>query len=267
MTAAAVSNVIEIENAVVAFRENIALRGVSLKVRAGEFIGVIGPNGAGKTTLLTIMNGLGRLVSGEVTVLGHRLTPGNGHSLRKKVGYVAQVQSIDARMPMTVREVVMIGRYGTLGLFRRPGKQDWRVVDEALALVGMSHLASRPIGHLSGGEQQRVAIARCLAQEPELFLLDEPTASLDWKAQMEILELVKRIHDMRHLTTLFVTHDLDALPLACDRMVLMKDGLIWAEGHPEELLTIDKLSQLYGMPVPTVEKKARGYHFHLDRGD
>jgi ABC-type cobalamin/Fe3+-siderophores transport system ATPase subunit len=166
-----------------------------------------------------------------------------------------QVESIDPRMPMNVREVVMIGRYGMLGLLRRPGKRDWEVVDEMLALVGMTHLARRPIGHLSGGEQQRVAIARCLAQEPELFLLDEPTASLDWKAQIEILELVKRIHDSRGLTTLFVTHDLNVLPVACDRVVLMKEGLIRGDGSPGELLTDENLSQLYDMPLSAVEKR------------
>jgi len=123
--------------------------------------------------------------------------------------------------------------------------------------VGMTHLARRPIGHLSGGEQQRVAIARCLAQEPKLFLLDEPTAALDWKAQTEILELVKQIHDSRRLTTLFVTHDLGALPVACNRVVLMKDGLIWGEGSPDKLLSDDNLSQLYDMPISTVEKRRR----------
>lgn len=251
------NTVINIENAVVSYREDIALRGVSLKVKSGEFIGVIGPNGAGKTTLLTVVNGLGKLLNGRVWVLGHYLTPGNGHSLRKKVGYVPQVESIDPRMPMNVREVVMIGRYGLLGLLRRPGKYDWKIVDVALELVGMSHLARRPIGHLSGGEQQRVAIARCLAQEPEIFLLDEPTASLDWKAQTGILELVKKIHDSRKLTTLFVTHDLSCLPVACDRVVLMKDGLIWGEGPPRELLTDDNLSQLYNMSVSAVEKRRR----------
>jgi len=247
--------VIDIENAVVSYREDVALRGVSLKVKSGEFIGIIGSNGAGKTTLLTVVNGLGKLLSGRVWVLGHYLTAGNGHSLRKKVGYVAQVQNIDPRMPMNVREVVMIGRYGLLGLLGRPGRHDWKVVDEMLALVGMSHLAQRPIGHLSGGEQQRVAIARCLAQEPELFLLDEPTASLDWKAQTDILELVKQIHDSRHLTTLFVTHDLSCLPVACDRVVLMKAGLIWGEGSPGELLTDDNLSRLYDMPLSEVKKR------------
>jgi len=119
----------------------------------------------------------------------------------------------------------------------------------------MSHLAQRPIGHLSGGEQQRVAIARCLSQEPQLLLLDEPTASLDWKAQSEILALVKRIHDLRHLTTLFVTHDLNCLPLTCHRVVLMKDGLIWADGSPGELLTDENLSQLYNMPISEVAQR------------
>ena len=125
----------------------------------------------------------------------------------------------------------------------------------------MTHLARRPIGHLSGGEQQRVAIARCLAQEPELFLLDEPTASLDWKAQAEILELVKQIHDYRHLTTLFVTHDLDALPHTCDRVVLMKEGLIVGDGTPDKLISTESLSRLYDMPSPVVEE--RHPHIHI----
>lgn len=249
--------VIDIENAVVSYREDIALRGVSLRVESGEFVGIVGPNGAGKTTILTIVNGLGKLIRGRVCVLGHYLTPGNGHSLRKKVGYVAQIQNLDPRMPMSVREVVMIGRYGLLGLLSRPGKGDWSIVDEMLELVGMTHLARRPIGHLSGGEQQRVAIARCLAQEPEILLLDEPTASLDWRAQSEILQLVKLIHNSRHLTTLYVTHDLSSLPTACDRVVLMKQGHIWAEGSPQELLTNENLSELYDMPVWAVENRRK----------
>lgn len=247
--------VIEIENAIVSYREDVALRGVSLRVRSGEFVGIVGPNGAGKTTILTIINGLGKLLHGSVRVLGHNLTPGNGHSLRKRVGYVAQVQNIDPRMPMNVREVVMLGRYGILGMFRRPGRHDWEIVDESLGLVGIKHLCQRPIGHLSGGEQQRVAIARCLAQEPDLFLLDEPTASLDWRAKTDILELVRKIHDLRRLTTLFVTHDIGCLPITCDRLVLMKEGLIWNEGSPEAILTDDNLSRLFDIPVSKVKER------------
>ncbi len=246
---------IEIDNAVVSYREDVALRGVSIGIKSGEFVGIIGPNGAGKTTILTLVNGLGKLLSGSVRVLGHNLTAGNGHALRKKVGYVAQAQNIDPRMPMNVRDVVMIGRYGLLGLLKRPDQHDWEIVDKALGLVGMDHLARRPIGHLSGGEQQRVAIARCLAQEPDVFLLDEPTAALDWRAKTELLELVKVIHITHKLTTLFVTHDLSSLPVACDRAVLMKEGLIWCEGSPDLIITDDNLSQLYDIPIAEVKKR------------
>lgn len=247
--------VIDIENAVVSYREDIALRGISLKVTDGEFLGIVGPNGAGKTTLLTTINGMGKLASGRVCVLGRYLKPHNGHSLRKKVGYVAQVQNIDPRMPVTVREVVLMGRYGVLGLFHYPGAHDREVSNELLELVGMSHLSNRPIGHLSGGEQQRVAIARCLAQEPEVMLLDEPTASLDWKAKNDILQLVKLVHLRRRLTTLFVTHDLEALPAHCSRVVLLKDGLIWGQGLPEDILTDTNLSQVYNIPVEEVKRR------------
>lgn len=249
--------VVEIEEAVVSYREDVALRGVSLQVRKGEFVGVIGPNGAGKTTLLTVVNGLGRLLSGRARVLGQPLTPHNAHHIRTRVGYVAQAQDIDPRMPISVREVVMIGRYGRLGLLHRPTAADWAVVERMIELVGMSHLADRPIGHLSGGEQQRAAIARALSQEPDIFLLDEPTANLDWRAQREILDLVKRIHARQRLTTLFVTHDLNALPRACDRVVLMKEGCIWGEGAPEAVLRNEVLSELYDTPIAIIEHGGR----------
>jgi len=252
--------IIQIENAVVSYRESVALRGVSLNVYQGEFVAIIGPNGSGKTTLLTVINGLASLTQGRVKVLGRNLNGHGRHELRKQVGYVAQVAAIDKRMPISVREVVMIGRYGLLGLLRRPSKTDWLLVDEALGLVGMTNLADRPIGHLSGGEQQRVAIARCLAQEPIIFLLDEPTASLDWNAQTEILELVKRIHDERHLTTLFVTHDLDALPHTCDRVVLLKDGLIVGDGTPDKQISTESLSHLYNLSVAVVEERRPHIH-------
>jgi ABC-type cobalamin/Fe3+-siderophores transport system ATPase subunit len=249
------TNVIDIQQAVVSHRDNIALKGVTLKVESGEFVGIIGPNGAGKSTLLTVVNGLGKLRSGSVRVLGNSLDNRGGNSLRKRIGYVSQLENIDRRMPMSVREVVMIGRYGVLGPFRNPGKHDWEIVDGALDLTGMTRLADRPIGQLSGGEQQRASIARCLAQEPELFLLDEPTASLDWRAQTEILGLVKQIHDSRNLTTLFVTHDMNTLPITCDRVVLMKNGLIFGEGRPEKLLTDENLSRLYDIPLTAMKER------------
>jgi len=241
--------VIKIKDAVVSYREDVALQGVSLEVKKGEFIGIIGPNGAGKTTLLTVINGLGKLVNGQVWVLGSRLNGRNSLNLRKRIGYVAQVENIDPRLPINVRETVMVGCYGRLGLFRRPTRAQWQTVDEVLEMVGMAHLSQRPIGHLSGGEYQRAAIARALVQQPEIFLLDEPTASIDKKAQREILSLIQLIHKEYHTTTLFVTHDLRTLPSTCQRLILMKDGRIWQQGNTESMLREEVLSQLYGAPI------------------
>jgi ABC-type Mn2+/Zn2+ transport system ATPase subunit len=243
------NTVIKIQDAVVSYREDVALQGVSLEVKKGEFIGIIGPNGAGKTTLLTIVNGLGKLVHGQAWVLGSRLNGRNSINLRKRIGYVAQVERIDPRLPINVRETVMVGCYGRLGLFRRPTRAQLETVDEVLEMVGIAHLSQRPIGHLSGGEYQRAAIARALVQQPEIFLLDEPTASIDKKAQSEILSLIQLIHREYHTTTLFVTHDLRMLPSICQRLILMKDGKIWQQGSPESMLREEVLSQLYGAPV------------------
>jgi len=243
------NTVIKIQDAVVSYREDVALQGVSLDVEKGEFIGIIGPNGAGKTTLLTVINGLGKLVHGEAWVLGSWLNGRNRSNLRKLIGYVAQVENIDPRLPINVRETVMVGCYGRLGLFHRPTRAQWQKVDDVLEMVGIAHLARRPIGHLSGGEYQRAAIARALVQQPEIFLLDEPTASIDKKAQREILSLIQLIHREYHTTTLFVTHDLRTLPSTCQRLILMKDGKIWQQGSPESMLREEVLSELYGAPV------------------
>jgi len=241
------NTVIRIQDAVVSYREDVALQGVSLEVKRGDFIGVIGPNGAGKTTLLTVINGLGKLVHGQAWVLGMPVNGRNGINLRKRIGYVAQAENIDPRLPINVRETVMVGCYGRLGLFRRPTRAQWEAVDKVLEMVGMAHLARRPIGHLSGGEYQRAAIARALIQQPEIFLLDEPTASIDPQAQQEILSLIQLVHREYHMTTLFVTHDLKKLPSICHRLVLMKEGEIWKQGSPEPMLKEEVLGQLYGV--------------------
>jgi ABC-type Mn2+/Zn2+ transport system ATPase subunit len=255
------NTVIKIQDAVVSYREDVALQGVSLEVRKGEFIGIIGPNGAGKTTLLTVINGLGKLVHGQAWVLGSRLNGRNSINLRKRIGYVAQVERIDPRLPINVRETVMVGCYGRLGLFRRPTRTQWETVDKVLEMVGIAHLSQRPIGHLSGGEYQRAAIARALVQQPEIFLLDEPTASIDQEAQREILSLIQLIHREYHTTTLFVTHDLRTLPSICQRLILMKDGKIWQQGSPESMLREEVLSQLYGAPISVPNEIASSLRF------
>jgi len=241
---------IKIEDAVVAYREGVALNGVSLDVRESEFVGIIGPNGAGKTTLLKVINGLARLHHGRVRVLGTELNRHNNSRVRRRVGYVAQVRNIDPRLPISVRETVMVGAFGRLGLFRRPGETERRRAETVLEMVGIARLADRPLGHLSGGEQQKVAIARAMVQDPRILLLDEPTMSLDREARRDILELTRMVHESRRLTTVFVTHDFEAIPAACRRIIMMKDGGIWREGEREVVLDNGTLTELFaGTPA------------------
>lgn len=247
---------IALQDVAVSYREDVALRGIDLEIGKGEMVGIAGPNGAGKTTLLTVVNGLGRLVHGEARVAGYLMTSGRKGrdfrlspriaEMRKVIGYVAQGAAVDPRVPISVREAVMIGRYGRIGLGRRPGRQDWDVVNQLLETVAMSPLADRPFGHLSGGEQERVAIARALAQEPRILLLDEPTTSLDWRSRTEILRLVKEVHRERHLTTMLVTHDPRDTFDICDRVVLLKSGHIAALGAPGMVLSDENLRGVYG---------------------
>jgi len=238
---------IKIEGAVVAYREGVALNGVSFEAGEGEFIGIIGPNGAGKTTLLKVINGLVRPHRGRVRVLGMEPGRHNGGLIRKHIGYVAQVRNIDPRLPISVRETVTVGAFGKLGLFRRPGEIERRRVAAVLEMVGLTRLADRPLGHLSGGEQQKVAIARALVQEPRILLLDEPTMSLDREARRDIVELTRMAHESRRLTTVFVTHDFETLPTACRRIVMMKGGRIWREGTREAVLDDSTLSELFSV--------------------
>jgi len=247
---------ISLQDVTVSYREDVALKNVSLEIRHGELLGIVGPNGAGKTTILTVINGMGRLLHGKVTVLGYQMQSGpRGRSfrhslaaarLRQLIGFVPQGLAIDPRTPVNVREAVMMGRYGRLGLGRRPGKEDWAKVDRLLAMVNLRHLATRPFGHLSGGEQQRVAIARALAQEPRILLLDEPTTFLDWRSQEEIQQLIFAVHRELGLTTLLVTHDHIANFKHCDRVILLKSGEVVGEGLPVQVLSPENLQHVYG---------------------
>ena len=225
------------------------LRDCSFSLPPGSFTGVLGPNGAGKSTLLKLCNALVLPSRGVVTCLGERVSAKNARSLRKRIGYVSQFRSIDARQPITVFESVLSGTYGRLGLFRNPQKRERDLAHGALEAVSGSHLASRPLGHLSGGEAQRVAIARALVQEPELLLLDEPTASLDWQARREILHLIGELRRRMALTVLMATHELNALPELCDAVLFLKEGRIIWHGPVHEGLGEERLSSAFDTPV------------------
>ncbi len=235
----------ELRDVTVAWRGHTALRGVSLEFHRGDFVGIIGPNGAGKTTLLSVINGLVPVRSGAVRVLGEALTGANLPRLRRRIGYVPQLQRVDPRAPLSCREAVAIGRYGRAGLLCRLGAADRAAVDRALELTGIGRLADRPVGQVSGGEAQKVAIARALAQEPEILLLDEPTASLDRSAVTEITALVTAAWRDLRLTVALVTHQIERLPQSCNRVVMVRAGRVLFAGPRAAALAPRLVEELY----------------------
>jgi ABC-type cobalamin/Fe3+-siderophores transport system ATPase subunit len=221
---------VSLRSVTVSFRDHVALHNVSLDIGRGDFCGIIGPNGAGKTTLLTVINGLGRIHSGEVTVMGERATAAIFGRLRRRIGYVAQQERVDSRVPISCLEAVLVGRCGRAGLFRRLTAEDRERARAMMELTRTSHLADRPVGQLSGGEARKIALARALVQEPEILLLDEPTSNLDPRAVRELGELVVDAYRRFDLTVVMVTHQLDHLPAVAGRIVMVKDGRITHSG-------------------------------------
>ncbi len=238
-------HIIELNNVSVFYNNHRALDRVSLTFRQGEFAVILGPNGSGKTTLLKVICGLCKFQSGFIKVL--RQTPSIfNFLLRRKIAYIAQVETIDPKLPITVRESVATGRAGIRGLGKSLTKADWELVDATIEQVGISHLSSKPIGHLSGGERQKTSIARALAQQAPILLLDEPTASIDPNAQKDILKLIEYLAELNQFTTLYVTHEVSMIPDKCERIIMLQNGKLWADGSPEKLITEEILKGLYG---------------------
>lgn len=230
---------IEIHDVTVAYDRKPVLWDIDLEIPAGKVVGVLGPNGAGKSTLLKAVMGLVPLASGAVRLWGEPLEKN-----RRRLAYVPQRESVDWDFPTNVLDVVMMGRYGKLGLFRRPGKHDRQIAMQALEKVGMAKYAQRQISQLSGGQQQRVFVARALAQDADLYLMDEPLAGVDAATERAIVTL---LHDLRAQgkTVVAVHHDLQTVPEYFDWLVLLNLRLI-AKGPTEEVFTKEKLSQTYG---------------------
>ena len=211
--------VLKLKNISVHFNNTVALRDVSFELQVGERVAVIGPNGAGKSTLFNVISGVLVPSQGQVDIYGH--VPGE-HIC---IAYVSQRSQVDWQFPANVADVVMMGRIGRMGLFRWPKRADWQVVEEALELVGMSHLSKRQIGELSGGQQQRVFIARALAQEAQLMLMDEPLSGLDVKSQEDIFSILDKLRQ-RRVTVLVATHDLNLAAERFDRLMLLNQTLL-----------------------------------------
>ncbi|MFO7635578.1 MAG: metal ABC transporter ATP-binding protein [Caldilinea sp.] len=229
---------VDLQNVNVRYDQTTALAHVTLRLNRGDRVAVVGPNGAGKSTLFHVIAGVVRPDEGQVRIYGSG--PG-GHIC---VGYVPQRKVIDWDFPVTVTDVVMMGRVGKMGFFRWPSRHDRDIVRASLEEVGMSAYASRQIGELSGGQQQRVFLARVLAQEAELLLMDEPLTGLDMPSQEAILALIDRIQQ-HGVTVMVASHDLnqagEQFPL-----VLLLNRHIVAFGPPNEVLTTSNLLAAYG---------------------
>lgn len=246
------NTIIRFSHATFGFPNVIALKDISLEIAEGEFIGVIGPNGSGKTTLCRAVLGLMSPLEGSLQIFDCACEKLRCHH-RARIGYLPQKGALDRNFPITVLEAVMMGRYGALGLFRRPAQHDRELALEALSNVGMIDHRNDALGHLSGGQQQRVLIARALTQQPQVLLLDEPTTGVDTPTQRSVLDLICRLHEDLGLTVLLVTHDINMIRTRVDRLVLLKTRL-FAAGPPEEVLTPDLLQQVYGKDLVITEK-------------
>lgn len=221
-----------------------ALEDISFQVNTGERVAVVGPNGAGKSTLFRLIVGTLKPSNGKIIVAGH------DPDTHICIAYVPQRSQIDWSFPVTVEDVVMMGRVGQIGLFRRPQRRDRELVRISLERVGATALAKKQIGELSGGQQQRVFIARALAQEAELLLLDEPMTGLDIPSQEAIFQILDGLKK-DNVTLLMATHDLNLAAEHFDRVLLLNGRLI-AAGRPEEVLQADHLLRAYGGHVHVV---------------
>jgi zinc/manganese transport system ATP-binding protein len=236
------SDVVALEGVTVAYEgeRTPTIHDVTLRIARGEHVVVVGPNGAGKTTLLEAINGMLPATAGRVTVLGMDVGR-EGHRVRARVGYVVQNFLGDPLDPFLARDVVMMGRAGRIGLLRRPRRADWEAVDRAMAAMGVAHTARRPVGKLSGGEFQKVLLARAMAQGPEVALLDEPLSHLDVDARASAREALEAWRRASGVTLVEVSHDLGGVPPSADRLVVLEGGRVTLDGRAAEVLASDRL--------------------------
>ena len=212
---------------------------VSFEVPQGKLVGIVGPNGAGKSTLIKTVLGLVPPISGKVALFGRPLS-----DVRQRVAYIPQRTSVDWDFPITVFDLVLMGRYGELGLFRRPKKADWAAVERTLELVGLSDLADRQISQLSGGQQQRAFLARALLQDADLYLMDEPFSGIDLGTEKVLINLLKEFKSQGK-TVFVVHHDLNSVESIFDWLILLNMRLV-AAGPLDEVFNRETLNKTYG---------------------
>lgn len=235
---------IQIDNLNHSFGLRKVLKNLSFDVVKGIVFVIIGPNGSGKTTLMKLIAGILRLQKGRIDILGRQLQSYPRKLLAQAIAFVPQALPVD--FPFTVAEAVMMGRAPHINVLGVTGESDAAIAEEAMAFTGVEPLADRKLDQLSGGEQQRVFIARALCQQPHIILLDEPTASLDLSHQVQILDLMEKLKIEKKITIVMVSHDVNLAAMYGDRLLLLSEGQIASLGSPREVLTYQKLEETYG---------------------
>lgn len=234
--------IVKLEDVWVSYNETPVLEGVNLTVAPGDFIGLIGPNGGGKTTLLKVILGLIKPDRGRVTVLGKPPEQSRG-----EVGYVPQKPLFDPTFPVSVWDVVLMGRYGKAGLMRRYSSEDRKVAQDALKTVGMLEYRNRQIGQLSGGQQQRVFIARALSTNPRLLLLDEPMESIDSTTQAEFYELLQTL--TQRMSIVLVSHNVSVISIYVETIACLNRQLFY---HGSKEISPEVLETTYKCPIELI---------------
>ncbi len=235
---------IQAENLYYAYDGAPVLNHISFTIRRGEFFIVIGPNGSGKTTLMRIIAGLLKPEQGEISIQGRPLHGYKRKELARRIAFVPQ--RIPTDFPFTVSDVVLFGRTPHMGMFGLESREDIAFAQHAMAFTEVAHLAGRRIDQLSGGECQRVFIARAVCQNPDIIVLDEPTASLDIAHQLRIMDMMEKMKRGKNVTVLMVSHDVNLAAMYADTLMLLNRGEIVKHGPPGAVLTYETLESVYG---------------------
>jgi len=223
------------------------LEGIDFELKKAEIVGIIGPNGSGKSTLLKIMDGLLKIQKGEILLFNKPISRYRRGDIARHIAMVPQEETF--RFSFLVSEVVLMGRFSHLGLFPFEGKEDLEIANQSMRLTGTLNLGPRSIHELSGGEKQRVLIARALTQRAQIILLDEPTSFLDIRHKVEIFELISYLTLTQGLSVIIISHDISLAAQYCHRMLLLNKGGVYKIGEPAEVITADNISTVYQCPV------------------
>ncbi len=248
--------ILKVEKIGFAYDSASVLEGITFEARIGEILGIIGPNGSGKTTLLRCLNKVLRPKGGIILLDGKNLVSVRQKEIAKLMGVVPQ-NSIH-RCAFTVLDTVLMGRFPHLGRFDKESGRDSDLAQNCLRLCGVEHLSSKLVTELSGGEYQKVIIARALAQQPRVLLLDEPTLHLDIHHQLDLLELLKTLVEREELIVIMVSHDLNLAARYSNRILVLKEGKIYKAGRPRDVLTPACLKEVYKIDTEIITSKITG---------